>query len=389
MNKRTRIYLLTLGLTALGVQAFAQQFTEAYLDSLIQVKTQALVARNSKFMLTGYMSAGITFVKNGSSYSGVGLSPIFLWKPADRIFFEAEFETGLQGSQTMINLEYADVSFYLNKYMTIRAGKFLSPFGIYEDRLHPGWINKLPSIPLGLDHDNSPVGPTSEIGVDVGGGIPLGTATMNYSVYVTNGPTLNTTAGDPTLMGQLNYANADDNNKSKSTGGRIGLLPFSNSSLEIGASAQFGKVGDKGTQYENVGTHQYALDLSYGKQLEFIKGYIDFKGQWNWVNVDNAVYKDPSDSTGNSTLSFSNKRNAVFGQVAYRPSMSQNKLLKKTELVFRYSGFNPPKAMAGTEKQMQYTYGLTYWYTWRTAFKLAWQSQSNNNAFYMQVAVGF
>jgi hypothetical protein len=387
MKKKKLMLVLSMG-ACFALQSTAQQYNEAFFDSLIQAKTQSQVARTSKFMVTGDIASGITFTKDASSFFA-GIAPIFLWKPADRLAVEAEFETELDGQSTMINLEYADVAYTINRYMTIRAGKFLSPFGIYQDRLHPEWINKLPSIPLGFSHDDAPVMPTFEIGVDLRGAIPLGTANLNYSVYVSNGPSLNTTGPDMASQGLLNYGSANDNNKNKAFGGRIGLLPFSNSSLELGVSGQFAKVGDQKSVYQNVGTQQYALDLIYGKQLDFLKGYLDIKGQWNWINVDNAAYTNPEDTTTGLLFTYKNQRNAGFGQVAYRPTMSQNKFLKKTELIFRYSEFNPPGGLPGMAKTTQYTYGLTYWYTWRTAFKLAWQSQTDANAFYIQVALGF
>ncbi|HXL58031.1 MAG TPA: hypothetical protein VN958_17335, partial [Chitinophagaceae bacterium] len=164
------------------------------------------------------------------------------------------------------------------------------------------------------------------------------------------------------------------------------LLPLSNSCVEVGGSFQTAKVGDKGTEYENVGAKLYALDFTYVNQLDFIKGNFDVKAQWNWVNVDKANYIDSEDST---VYTYDNKRNAMFVQAAYRPNMSQSKFLKKTELVFRYSGLNPPSGAKDAEKIKQYTYGINYWYTWRTVFKLAYQSQKDNNAFFIQVAVGF
>ena len=371
------------------MQLFAQQYNEDYIDSLIKAKAQSEVAKGSKFILTGYASMGIQFTKDESSF-GANFSPIFLWKPDKRVLIESELETEFDGEATMINLEYIDASIFLNKYLTLRAGKFLSPFGIFQDRLHPQWINKLPSTPLGFNHDASPIGPTTEIGVDLrGNDIPLGTAKFNYSLYISNGPFLNTGVDNPADAGMLMYGSAQDNNKNKTIGGRLGLLPFSNSSVEIGGSFQTGKVGDQGTDYENVGAKQYALDFTYVNQLDFLKGNLDVKAQWNWVNVDNANYIDPKDSTGGTFYTYNNKRSAKFVQAAYRPNMSQSKFLKKTELVFRYSGLNPPNGVMDAEKIKQYTYGLNYWYTWRTVLKFAYQSQKDNNAFFIQVAVGF
>jgi hypothetical protein len=288
----------------------------------------------------------------------------------------------------MIELEYGYVSFFLNKYLTIKAGKFLSPFGIYQERLHPQWINKLPSIPLGFNHDEAPIGPPSEIGVDINGGAQLGSAKVNYSLYVSNGPALISNS-DISQNGQLMYASAEDNNKNKALGGRLGLLPFSNSSFEIGGSFQTGIVGDKGTDYQNVKARQYALDLSYVRQLDFMMGLLDIKGQWNWVNVDQASYINPADSLG---YTFINNRDAGFIQGAYRPSMFHSKFLKKTELVYRYSSQTLPNLESGKNSELkttQSTYGINFWYNWRTVIKFAYQSQKGNNAFYIQIATGF
>ncbi len=385
MKKKIFISIATVLL--LSATGFSQQYNQDYLDSLIQNKVQPLISRASKFVITGYTTAGAKFAKDDTKFNGFSLNPILLWKPSEKIFVEAELETELEGNETVINLEYANVSYFLNKYITFRAGKFLSPYGIFQDRLHPAWINKLPTAPPGYGHDG--VGPSAELGFDVRGGIPLGSAKMNYSIYVSNGPVLNTGEDEPGEEGMLSYENADDNNNNKTFGGRIGFLPFSNSSLEIGGSWQLAKPGDKGSVYENLQTQQYALDLTYVRQLDFIKGLFDVKAQWNWVNVDKADYKDPDDPTGTTTYAFDNKRNSVFAQAAYRPSMSPNKLLKKTELVFRYAGLNPPSGSKEPDKIKQYTYGFNYWINWRTAVKLAYQSQENNNAFLVQFAVGF
>ena len=387
MKPKSVILLLAIGGLINSPQIYAQQYNQEYLDSLIQNKAQSLVARSSKFVLTGYTTAGTKFAKDDTKFNGFSFNPILLWKPSEKIFVEAELETELEGRETIVSLEYANVSFILNKYISFRAGKFLSPFGIFFDRLHPAWINKLPTVPLGYGHDG--VGPSAELGFDIRGGIPLGSAKMNYSVYVSNGPVLNTGADEPGEEGMLSYENADDNNNNKTFGGRFGLLPFSNSSLEIGGSWQLAKPGDKGSVYANLKTQQYALDLTYVKPLDFIKGLFDVKAQWNWVNVDKAYYKDPDDPTGTSMYTFDNKRNSVFAQAAYRPSMSLNKFLKKTELVFRYSGFNPPVGSKEPDKIKQYSYGLNYWISWRTAVKLAYQNQKNDNAFLVQFAVGF
>lgn len=381
--------LLTSAFIIGAVALFAQTYNQAYLDSLAVQNSAKPQSEQpaQKFLLTGYMSAGVMFSKEETSFNNTSFNPIFLWKPSDRILIEGELELELEGNETNLNLEYIDVSYFLNKYITLRAGKFLSPFGIFQERLHPAWINKLPTAPLGIGHDG--VGPSAEIGFDVRGGIPLGPSKLNYSLYVSNGPTLNMGDSEPEEAGMLMYENADDNNKNKAFGGRIGFLPLSNSSLEVGGSYQTAKVGSNGSIDDDIGTQQYALDLIYVKQLAFLKGLLDIKAQKNWVNVDQANFKDPTDPTGVKTYTFDNKRTSVFAQAAYRPNMATNKILKKTELVFRYAELNPPGGSMEPDQQKQYMYGLDYWLNWRTAFKAAYQRQNSENTYYLQVALGF
>lgn len=387
---KKKILIQFTGLLLFSATAFSQQFNQEYIDSLIKSSAQAQVARTSKFTLVGYTSVSAKFNKaDGAAFNNLVFNPILLWQPHKNILIEAEMETEIEGSETKIDMGYANASFFLNKYLTVRTGKFISPFGIFQDRLHPSWINKLPTVPVGTGEDELGVGPTSEIGIDFRGGIPLGSAKMNYSIFFANGAQLVTDPAEPGKQGTLTYGNAETVNKKLTGGGRVGFLPLSNSSLEVGFSYRNGNVGDKNSAYKSIGSQMYALDLTYVKQLDFIKGMFDVKAQWNKVNVDKADYTDPDDPTGNTLYTFENKRSSFFTQAAYRPSMSQSKFLKKTELVFRYAGFNPPTGAKGLEEIKQYTYGINYWFTWRTAFKAAYQSQKDNNAFFLQVAVGF
>lgn len=387
--KQKSIWLLT-GLLLLKIYSLkAQEVNAEYVDSVVNSKIQSQGANNSKFLLSGYTFLTAQFSKQQSSFSSVGISPILLWKPTKNILIESELEIGINGSETMVELGYADAAFFVNKYLTIRTGKFTSPFGIFQDRLHPGWINKLPTVPVGTGEDELGVGPTSEIGIDFRGGAPLGSSKINYSVFIANGAQLVTDPSAPDKQGTLTYGHSDAISKKLTLGGRLGLLPFSNSSLELGVSYRNGNVGEKNSDYAKVGAQMYALDLTYVKQLDFIKGLFDVKAQLNHVKVDNANYIDFEDSTGIVNYTFNNKRSSFFAQAAYRPTMSQTKFLKKTELIFRYAGFTPPNGAKDLEKINQYTYGITYWCNWKTACKIAYQSQKNNNAFFVQVAVGF
>ena len=128
-------------------------------------------ASKTQFMIRGYGHTGLDFLSHGdekeSSFVGSAFSPIFLFKHSDKLMFEAELEFELESNDLEIGLEYADVMYVLNKNMTIRAGKFLLPFGTFMERYHPAWINRLPTRPLGFGHDG--ISPSSGIGVELRG----------------------------------------------------------------------------------------------------------------------------------------------------------------------------------------------------------------------------
>lgn len=367
--------------------ASAQEYNSAAKDSMSAPPPSGNSAR-SRFLLTGYTA--LTIESDGKDKFNMGelqFSPIFLWKPSKNIFFEAEPEMELNGDELEISLEYANISYIMNKYVILRAGKFLAPFGIFQDRLHASWINKLPTVPLGFGHDG--VGTSSEIGLALSGGIPIGPSKINYSIYGSNGPQLNTGKDEPGEEGMLMYENALDNNFNKAIGGRLGILPFSNSSLELGGSMQYAALGDKGSSYENVTSMMYSVDLSFTQQLDFLKGIVDVKGQMNAVNVSKADYNDPDDSTGTKTYTYDNKRSIVFGQVAYRPSMLKNKVLKNFEGVFRYSVLDLPEGAKENEDFTQLAVGLNYWITWRSVIKFAYQKTGEQEGYFLQFATSF
>ncbi|MEZ4848210.1 MAG: hypothetical protein R3B93_06250 [Bacteroidia bacterium] len=259
-------------------------------DSLLQEEISSLKAQlesykpgKSQFLFRGYAHSGFVSTDDQVSFDGGSLNPLLVFKQSDRLLFESELEMELSGEGLEINLEYANISYLLTKTLTVRAGKFLTPFGIFVPRLHPAWINKFPTRPLGAGHDG--LLPTSDIGVELRGGAYLGPMKVNYSLYAINGPALNNGMDEPEEAGRLHYGRFPDNNKGKSVGGRLGILPFPNSSLELGFSGMTGLVGaDSG--YEEIGATLYAIDASFVKSIPEIGSVIDIKGQYSAVMVD-------------------------------------------------------------------------------------------------------
>jgi len=355
----------------------------------------------TQFMIRGYGHTGLNFMsaegEKESSYVGSAFAPIFLFKHSDRLMFEAELEFVLENNELEVGLEYADVMYVLNKNMTVRAGKFLLPFGTFMERFHPAWINRLPTRPLGFGHDG--IAPASGIGVELRGAFDLGGPKLNYSVYSTNGPRLKDGGDEPEEAGLLSFNNYEDNNQSKAFGGRIGLLPFADSSTEVGFSAySTNGVGDTDSEYEDIGAFLYAIDFSFVKQISVVKGFIDVKGQYNNSNVDDAIFIEMHEDGDEEEYTFDNKSNSFYTQLSYRPTMASSDFLKKLELVGRYSNFNAPEGAEWEEQSDQYAFGINYWLTWRSVVKVAYQTTDSvgghsgggtTDGFFVHWAIGF
>lgn len=373
------------------------------LGSNINAQNNDFESSKTQFMIRGYGHTGLNYQSTGdekeSSYVGSAFAPIFLFKHSDRLMFEAELEFGLENNELEIGLEYADVMYVLNKYMTVRAGKFLLSFGTFMERLHPSWINRFSTRPLGFGHDG--IAPASGIGVELRGAFDLGGPKLNYAVYSTNGPRLKDGSDEPEEAGMLLFKNFEDNNTSKAFGGRLGLLPFADSSMELGFSAySTSGVGNQDSEYENVGAFLYALDFSFVKQITPLKGLIDIKAQYNNSNVDTATFIETHEDGDVEEYSFDNKSNSFYTQLSYRPIMADSDFLKKLEFVGRYSNFNAPEGAEWEEQSTQLALGINYWMSWRSVIKMSYQTTDKEgghenvgitkiDGFYLHWAVGF
>lgn len=329
----------------------------------------------SKFMLRGYYHTGFENITTGNEEESIfnpgNIAPILMYKQSDRLFFEAEFEGEFEDGNFELGLEYANVSYVLNDYAIVRAGKFLLPFGTFMEKLHPAWINRLSTVPLGYGHDG--ILPSSEIGVELRGAFYTGSIKLNYQLYAINGPQLKVGGDEPEEAGMLDFGGVEDNNLDKALGGRLGIFPFSNSSLELGVSMLSGAVGSNETEYKDIRTNMYALDLSFVRNVNFLKSMVDIKGQYNLVQTDDANYDDPEGAPGDR-YTYDNESSAYYGQLSIRPSMSGSDFLRKLELVGRYSALESPEGALWEQNPTQTAVGLNYWFDWRTVLKIGYQT---------------
>jgi hypothetical protein len=227
-----------------------------------------------------------------------------------------------------------------------------------------------------------------ETGAGFQGGIPLGSAKMNYDVWVSNGPQL--LMDDSTNVGQFEFESFTDNNKNKAIGGRIGLLPFSNSSLEIGFSYE--NAAQTGLQYtaeQKVAVNMMAIDANYFQSIAALKSTLRIAGEYKSQSVTQHSYQLES-----GTYDFKNESNAFYAMVSLRPTASNNNTLRNLEFAARYSSFNQPKdAPWGGGKDhvtTRTTFAIDYWLKWNCVFKVAYQLQDRmTNQLLLQLYYGF
>ena len=366
---------------------------EQRLDTVADA-TDILRIGTTDFLITGYASSTFTNTESGESSFEAQFNPIFLWRLSDNLSFagELEFELGesensVIGSSddTEVNLEFLDISWTINDYLTLRAGKILTPLSTFKEQLHPQWINKLPDQPLFADGPDRLV-PTSSLAFEARGSIPMGGTRLTYSAYVSNGPKL-VTSGSKT--GQLNFSNFSDINSGKAIGGRLGFFPIPE--LELAYAFNYADIGANDTPFEDTPALIQDVSLGYVVESSAIAGRLDVRGELAWSDVDNRDF---------GTGTFDNQRYGGYAQVAYRPTMGPE-FLQKFEGVFRYDFLDNPSDATGSAKafdEKRATFGLNYWINPSTVFKVAYRldnvddpqsSRTEDDALLVQLAIGF
>jgi hypothetical protein len=201
----------------------------------------------SRSLLTGYGTATFDAVPTTDFASNftASVSPVLLYSMGSDILFESELEFGVSGAETTTSLEYAQIDYLGFESVQVIAGKFLVPFGVFGERLHPSWINKLPTAPILFGHGHGGVAEDAllpimtDVGLMLRWAQPMGSTFMlDMSGYVTQGPRLAPEDGDghaddhgpagdagsglapPVAFG----TSFGDNNTNKMVGGRIGVV---------------------------------------------------------------------------------------------------------------------------------------------------------------------
>jgi hypothetical protein len=167
-----------------------------------------------------------SFVTAGQNLIDTQINPVLLvplgdkWLIESRAEFEGQFQRppggGPYGGPVDKHVDYAQLDYIANPYLTVTAGRFLTPFGIFNERLYPAWIRALQPDPLIL-----PINTAPSDGAMFRGGFPVNRqANMNYALY----------------MSTTNIA-IDSVDSERHVGGRMGFF-FPGQRLEVGGSWQ-------------------------------------------------------------------------------------------------------------------------------------------------------
>lgn len=375
------------------------------------------------FLVTGYGSAGYRATLAAGSTPNdfkASLAPVFLWQISDRFLFEGELEFRLEEGVTEAELEYAQIDYSLTDNVKLVAGKFLLPFNVFTERMHPTWINSFVSPPPVYGGHHGGAGPAeallpvlSDVGFQARSTFNLGRfGYLTASGFVTQGPRIEAEEGgghgseeagtaasfrsfrspgarlapDPATrrasaavssseeehghhVPEVVFGtNFEDNNEDKMVGGRIGggIAPY----FEVDVSAMTGEYDDAGD-----------LRLtSYGAHAE--GRYAGFELHGEWIRTEQQV---ADEETGEiSTLT----RDGYWAQLSYR--------YRKWEPQVRWGQLFEGDLHGETVKEdgEQLALGLAYWLEPSLGLKAEYlinyeDADLANNRLALQWAFGF
>ncbi len=366
------------------------------LSSLAQSQTKTAGAGSQYDGINHILIAGdgeVTYFRDqdNSSFTELNFKPIFLWHISDKLFVESEVEIETGEGEASLGLEYLNMCYFVNPYLTLHAGRFLPKFGAYRGRMAEGFLNRLPTDPIGFGDGG--IGASIETGIGVLGGLPIGNGRLNYDFYLSNGPHLLT---DSANAGQFDYEAYIGNNKSVATGGRIGILPISDQSLEIGYSFLAKKNTSDQAAVDHASVFMQAVDFNFYHVITQIRGTIRVMGEWRHQKVGNVTYYKGVDDLGNPIDPYNLSGNSptcyyVLGSL--RLSQLSNLILRNFEIAFRYSHYQRPSDAPWAEglgETNRTTVGIDYWLHWNSLLKLAYQVEKNTpHGYYAQLVFGF
>ena len=258
-------------------------------------------------MLTGFVGLGTNFQPDQQQIQPT-ISPIVLVPFGDKWLVESELE--LEGAYTHVSsqpwdhewdkgVEYAQIDYLANRYVTVVGGRFLTPFGIFNERLHSGWIRNIQTAPYIASMEM-----TDSNGGQLRGAIPVGNfLNINYAAFfsaVVNNSWVGST---------------------RAAGERVGFF-FPKARFEIGTSIQ--------RQLQDQHINTYGADITWQSN----RMPLDVRGEY----------------VRNRTLG-----SGYWLEGAYRMRKVGflRPLMRKSQADIRFEQFFAPSAMSGSSGGME------------------------------------
>jgi hypothetical protein len=315
----------------------AQQTTESMVESPIPV-------------ITGDFNFQSTF-QPGMKMLMPEFDPVLLLPLGNKFLIESEYDmsTNLmdirgQGGPAVVDhgMEYVQLNYIAHPNLTLTVGRFLTPFGIFRERLHPMWIRNVAADPLIFPlNDNSSNGAMARGALRLSEG-----ADLTYATYFST-------------LTRNNQIQSD-----RRAGGRSSLF-FSDKRVEIGVSyarvlsdTHYGMIGGDCTWTPRNVPIEFRAEFEQTTQLG--KGY--------WVE---AAYR--LNHLGHAAF-FRNSLPALRQEQYWAPSAAQTVITDLPDrtttaptLSWTYTMHNGVRFdasygrnFATTEKHNIWTTGLTY-----------------------------
>ena len=326
--------------------------------------------------LAGFTDVGYTDKQGETGSFGVGtFSPIFHYQFADRFMLEAELEFEIaESGASEAGIDYLTIDWFVNDYVAVVAGKFLSPLGQFRQNIHPSWINKLASAPIGFGHDQA--APNADVGVMLRGGYAFeSNRSLNYAFFVANGPTLEANGTEIEKIETPGLA--VDGDGKKVMGGRFGMF-LPESKFEFGFSLA---TGEASVRSGSSGSYSYDASRAYD-----VVG-ADFNWRPAGFNIRGEFIEQKLGAQASSSAPESAKFSAWYLQGSYQFSGT------KWEAVLRVGEYDTPDNATDVE---QLTYGINYMFETNIVGKLSYEVNDNPNAglsaanrLLVQLAYGF
>jgi hypothetical protein len=215
--------------------------------------------------LTNSNQSGTTYLPIAEPLLAAPLGPRVLIESRAALLESVFPKGGSQGGYEhshFVGLTYLQGDFLATPHLTVVAGSYLIPFGTYNERLSPIWINNLQDGPL-----------IASLGV-MGTGTGLG-AQVRGSAFSTPDHSLSYAAYYSTRSGNQQF------NAERSLGGQANLY-FKPQRVEVGLS--YGRLL-QGTHENFYGIHVWyePRDTAFRLRSEFARGH---HAQGYWVEAD-------------------------------------------------------------------------------------------------------